>query len=93
MRKMMIVMVASLTLLQGCASYSPLIDSNGQSGTFNESQAKNITNDKMLCSQFAKDNTTKISNISYWIFSPKMETRYKAYYRKCLSNRGHSVIN
>jgi len=93
MRKMMIVMVASLTLLQGCASYKPLIDSNGQSGTFNESQAKNITNDKMLCSQFAKDNTTKISNISYWIFSPKMETRYKAYYRKCLSNRGHSVIN
>ena len=69
MRKMMIVMVASLTLLQGCASYKPLIDSNGQSGTFNESQAKNITNDKMLCSQFAKDNTTKISNISYWIFS------------------------
>ena len=93
MRKMMIVMVASLTLLQGGASYKPLIDSNGQSGTFNESQAKNITNDKMLCSQFAKDNTTKISNISYWIFSPKMETRYKAYYRKCLSNRGHSVIN
>ena len=93
MRKMMIVMVASLTLLQGCASYKPLIDSNGQSGTFNESQAKNITNDKMLCSQFAKDNTTKMSNISYWIFSPKMETRYKAYYRKCLSNRGHSVIN
>ncbi len=93
MRKMMIVMVASLTLLQGCASYKPLIDSNGQSGTFNESQAKNITNDKMLCSQFAKDNTTKMSNISYWIFSPKMETRYEAYYRKCLSNRGHSVIN
>jgi len=93
MRKMMIVMVASLTLLQGCASYKPLIDSNGQSGTFNESQAKNITNDKMLCSQFAKDNTTKISNISYWIFSPKMETRYQAYYRQCLKGRGHSVIN
>ena len=93
MRKMMIVMVASLTLLQGCASYKPLIDSNGQSGTFNESQAKNITNDKMLCSQFAKDNTTKMSNISYWIFSPKMETRYEAYYRQCLTGRGHSVIN
>ena len=29
MRKMMIVMVASLTLLQGCASYKPVIDSNG----------------------------------------------------------------
>jgi len=47
----------------------------------------------MLCSQFAKDNTTTMSNITYWIFSPKMETRYEAYYRKCLSNRGHSVIN
>ena len=68
MRKMVMLIGLSITLLQGCASYKPLIDSNGQSGTFNESQAKNITNDKMLCSQLAKNNTTKMSNVSYWIF-------------------------
>ena len=93
MRKMIMLIGLSITLLQGCASYKPLIDSNGQSGTFNESQAKNITNDKMLCSQLAKNNTTKMSNVTYWIFSPKMETRYQAYYRQCLKGRGHSVIN
>ena len=83
----------SITLLQGCAKYEPLVDTRGRSGTYNESRAEEITNDKLLCSQFAKNNTTKMSNISYWIFSPKMETRYQAYYRQCLHNRGHSVIN
>ena len=83
----------SITLLQGCAKYEPLVDTRGRSGTYNESRAEEITNDKLLCSQFAKNNTTKMSNIGYWIFSPKMETRYQAYYRQCLHNRGHSVIN
>ena len=40
-----------------------------------------------------KNNTTKMSNVTYWIFSPKMETRYQAYYKKCLQGRGHAVIN
>ncbi len=83
----------SITLLQGCAKYEPLVDTRGRSGTYNESRAEEITNDKLLCSQFAKNNTTKMSNVTYWIFSPKMETRYQAYYRQCLHNRGHSVIN
>jgi hypothetical protein len=47
----------------------------------------------MLCSQLAKNNTTKMSNVTYWVFSPKMETKYQAYYRQCLKGRGHSVIN
>ena len=83
----------SITLLQGCAKYEPLVDTRGRSGTYNESRAEEITNDKLLCSQFAKNNTTKMSNVTYWIFSPKMETRYQAYYKQCLHNRGHSVIN
>jgi hypothetical protein len=93
MRKMVMLIGLSITLLQGCAKYEPLVDTRGRSGTYNESRAEEITNDKLLCSQFAKNNTTKMSNISYWIFSPKMETRYQAYYRQCLHNRGHSVIN
>ena len=83
----------SIALLQGCAKYEPLVDTRGRSGTYNESRAEEITNDKLLCSQFAKNNTSKMSNVTYWIFSPKMETRYQAYYRQCLHNRGHSVIN
>ena len=90
---MIMLIGLSITLLQGCAKYEPLVDTRGRSGTYNETRAEEITNDKLLCSQFAKDNTTKMSNVTYWIFSPKMETRYQAYYRQCLHNRGHSVIN
>lgn len=94
MRKKMIMLIGlSITLLQGCAKYEPLVDTRGRSGTYNESRAEEITNDKLLCSQFAKNNTTKMSNVTYWIFSPKMETRYQAYYKQCLTGRGHSVIN
>ena len=93
MRKMVMLIGLSITLFQGCAKYEPLVDTRGRSGTYNESRAEEITNDKLLCSQFAKNNTTKMSNVTYWIFSPKMETRYQAYYRQCLHNRGHSVIN
>lgn len=90
---MIMLIGLSITLLQGCGKYEPLVDTRGRSGTYNESRAEEITNDKLLCSQFAKNNTTKMSNVTYWIFSPKMETRYQAYYRQCLHNRGHSVIN
>lgn len=90
---MIMLIGLSITLLQGCAKYEPLVDTRGRSGTYNESRAEEITNDKLLCSQFAKNNTSKMSNVTYWIFSPKMETRYQAYYRQCLHNRGHSVIN
>jgi len=94
MRKKMIMLIGlSITLLQGCAKYEPLVDTRGRSGTYNESRAEEITNDKLLCSQFAKNNTSKMSNVTYWIFSPKMETRYQAYYKQCLTGRGHSVIN
>ena len=93
MRKMIMLIGLSITLLQGCAKYEPLVDTRGRSGTYNESRAEEITNDKLLCSQFAKNNTTKMSNIKFWIFSPKMETEYQSYYRQCLKGRGHSVIN
>ena len=83
----------SIALLQGCAKYEPLVDTRGRSGTYNESRAEEITNDKLLCSQFAKNNTTKMSNVTYWIFSPMMETRFQSKYRQCFHHRGHSVLN
>jgi len=94
----------SITLLQGCASYKPVIDSNGQSGTFNESQANNITNDLMLCKKLAKDNTNTLVESGKTVYnvwwrastlwlSDKLEYKYPKIYRNCMNNRGHSVVN
>ena len=92
MKKTILLIVASLSLLQGCA-YKPIIDTAGRSGTFNNDQAKEITNDKILCSKLAKDNTTFVGNIVYWSLSPTMDTKKESLIRKCLTNRGHSVLN
>ena len=83
----------SVSLLQGCSSYKPLIDTSGRSGTFNTDQAKEITNDLQHCKTLAKDNTSFVSNILYWSVSPTMDTKYESITRKCLTKRGHSVLN
>jgi hypothetical protein len=92
MRKMIMLIGLSCTLLQGCA-YKPIIDSAGKSGTFNTDQAKEITNDVQHCKTLAKANTTFVGNIFYWTLSPAMDTKKEALTRKCLTNRGHSVLN
>ena len=43
--------------------------------------------------QLAKDNTSVMSNISFWFLSPTAQTQYEDIYRKCMINRGHSVLN
>ena len=80
-------------LLTSCASYKPLIDTAGKSGTFNEDKAKEISNDIQHCKQIAKENTNLVSNFSFWLMSPTAQTQYVDIYRKCLINRGHSVLN
>ena len=57
MKKMIMLIGLSITLLQGCASYKPVIDTNGRSGTFNEDKARMITDDLLHCKTLAKDNT------------------------------------
>ena len=103
MRKMMIVIVASLTLLQGCATYKPVIDTNGRSGTFNEDKARMITNDLQHCKTLAKDNTNTlvesgkaVYNVwwrasTLWL-SDKAENKYKAIVKNCLEGRNHKVV-
>jgi hypothetical protein len=81
-----------MTLLQAC-SYKPIIDSNGRSGTFDKSKAENITNDLILCEKLAKENSNFVSNILYWSVSPTLDTKFESIYRKCVSQRGHSVLN
>ena len=90
--KTILLIMLSLSLLQAC-SYRPIIDTAGKSGTFNTDQAKEITNDMQHCKTLAKENTTFVVNILYWTFSPTMDTKKESLTRKCLTNRGHSVLN
>ena len=92
MKKTMLMCAILVTLLNACA-YKPIIDTAGRSGTFDTDQAKEITNDTQHCQTIAKDNTNFISNILYWSVSPTMDTKYEAIMRKCLTKRGHSVLN
>ena len=80
------------TLLNACA-YKPIIDTAGRSGTFDTDQAKEITNDTQHCQTIAKNNTNMISNILYWSVSPTMDTKYESIMRKCLTLRGHAILN
>lgn len=92
MKKTILTLAISCTLLSACA-YKPLIDTSGRSGTFNNDQAKEITNDMQHCKTLAKENTTFVGNIVYWSLSPTMDTKKESLIRKCLTNRGHSVLN
>ena len=90
MRK--ILLLITLVGLAGCA-YNPVVDTAGRSGTFNEDKAKEITNDLQHCKVIADSNSSFVSNIIYWIESPTAETKHESIYRKCLNNRGHSVLD
>ena len=92
MKKTILLCGLLATLLQGCA-YKPIIDTAGRSGTFNTDQAKEITNDLQHCKTLAKENTNFVSNILYWSVSPTMDTKYESIVRKCLIQRGHSILN
>ena len=92
MKKTILLCGLLATLLQAC-TYRPIIDSNGRSGTFDNSRAENITNDLILCEKLAKDNSSFFINIGHWVLSPTMDTRYESLMRKCVSQRGHSVLN
>ncbi len=90
---MKVILLTILAMfLAGCA-YNPVVDTAGRSGTFNEDKAKEITNDLQHCKMIADSNSSFVSNIIYWIESPTAETKHESIYRKCLNNRGHSVLD
>ena len=104
MRKMMIVIVASLTLLQGCArNYEPIVDSKGMTGAYSKSRASEITDDIDRCKDLGKENTSAIvenGKIIYnvwwrastlWL-SDKAPNKYKAIVKNCLEGRNHKVV-
>ena len=90
MKKLFFILIISV--LTSC-SYKPIIDTAGRSGTFDKNKAHEITNDIQHCKKLAKNNTSFFSNIVYWIGSVEADTEYQSIYRKCLINRGHSVLN
>ena len=92
MKKTMLILGIVCTLFNACA-YKPIIDTAGRSGTFDTDQAKEITNDTQHCQTIAKNNTNMISNILYWSVSPTMDTKYESIMRKCLTLRGHAILN
>ena len=92
-----------ILFVQACA-YKPVVDTAGRSGTFNESKAVELTNDLQHCKTLAKENTNEIVEGSKYVWNyyirpsilwlpPKAEYNYSKIYRKCLNNRGHSVLN
>ena len=92
MKKTILLCGLCILLLQNCA-YKPIIDTAGRSGTFDSDRANLITDDQLHCKTLAKDNTNFVSNILYWSVSPTMDTKYESIVRKCLTQRGHSILN
>ena len=104
MKKTILTLGLVCTLLNACA-YKPIIDTAGRSSaSFNESQAKEITNDIMICKNLAKQHTNSlvesykvVHNLylrpsTLWLM-PKAEYTNKKLVKNCLTNRGHSVLN
>ena len=91
MKKILLIAI-SVTFLNACSTYKPVVDTVGRSGTFNESRAEQITDDIIMCEQVAKTNTTFLGNINHWILSPKAETQYEHIVKTCINNRGHSLL-
>jgi len=103
MKKTILTYAIFVAFLQGCA-YKPIIDSNGRSGTFNNSTAENITNDMILCEELADNNTNQLFEsykvVHNWYIRPqtlwlmpKAEYTKQKLVRNCLINRGHSLLN
>ena len=92
MKKTILLCGLLATLLQAC-TYRPIIDTAGRSGTFNTDKAREITNDTQHCKTIAKENSTFVVNILYWSVSPTLDTKYESIMRKCLSLRGHAILN
>ena len=99
-----LILLSLILSLTSCYTYKPVVDSSGRSGTFPQSQAELITNDTILCTKFAENTLSNIQEFQGWlidnIFRPaslgvvsKADDTRKNYIRKCMTNRGHSVLN
>jgi len=93
-----------ILLLGNCSTYKPVVDTAGRSGTFPNAKAEQITDDTILCTKFAENTLSDSQEFQGWlidnIFRPaslgvvsKADDTRKNYTRKCMINRGHSILN
>lgn len=101
--KKMIVIVLSLTLLQGCAT-KLVVDTKGRSGTFDKSRADELTDDRIICKKIVDENVNLLFDNGKWLFAKYMEygtvgllkapeRKSTKINRNCLTKRGHAVLN
>ena len=101
--KTLLGLILILTI-SNCSTYKPVVDTAGRSGTFPNAKAEQITDDTILCTKFAENTLSDSQEFQGWlidnIFRPaslgvvsKADDTRKNYIRKCMSNRGHSVLN
>jgi hypothetical protein len=81
-----------LLLITQCNTYRPIVDTAGRSGTFHEAKAEQITNDMQHCKQLADENSGLFSNFNHMWKTNSGETKFENIYKKCMNNRGHSVV-
>ena len=104
MKKQISLILGTILLLTSCSTYKPVIDTSGRSGSFPHSKSDDITNDIILCEKFAEKTLSDSQEFQAWIIDnilrpaslgvvSKADDTRKNYIRKCLGNRGHSVLN
>jgi hypothetical protein len=101
--KTLLGLILILTI-SNCSSYKVVVDTAGRSGTFPHAKAEQITDDTILCTKFAEDVLSDSQEFQAWIIDnvlrpaslgvvSKADDTRKNYIRKCMINRGHSILN
>ena len=99
-----LILLSLILSLTSCGTYKVVVDSAGRSGTFQHAKAEQITDDTILCTKFAENTLSDSQEFQAWlidnIFRPaslgvvsKADDTRKNYIRKCMINRGHSILN
>jgi len=92
MTKTVTLITIFVLLLQGCSKYVPVVDTKGRS-KFETSNASEISDDMLHCSHLAKENSTLLGNINFWLDSKAGQNQYANIYKKCMEGRNHQVLN
>ena len=101
--KTLLGLILILTI-SNCSSYRVVVDTAGRSGTFPHAKAEQITDDTILCTKFAENTLSDSQEFQAWIIDnvlrpaslgvvSKADDTRKNYIRKCMINRGHSILN
>ena len=92
-----------LSLLNACVP-SIIVDTKGRSGTFDKSNAEELTNDRIICNQIVKENVNLTYDYSKFAWKKYIdiapiglikadELKAKKIKRNCLKGRGHSTLD